>query len=83
VKSLAISLMMGTEMSPETSVIFNRLTRLIAQEDFINLAAVKVPGFIKTAVLAGKRHFLCFRADSGARNNDYNNENGVFSAVRG
>jgi hypothetical protein len=28
--------MMGTEMVPEKSVIFNQLTWLIAQEDFIN-----------------------------------------------
>jgi hypothetical protein len=28
--------MMGTEMVPETSVMFNQLARLIAQEDFIN-----------------------------------------------
>jgi hypothetical protein len=30
-------LMMGTELVPETSVIFNQLTRLIAREDFINV----------------------------------------------
>jgi hypothetical protein len=31
--------MMGTELVPET-LIFNQLTQLIAQEDFINLAAI-------------------------------------------
>jgi hypothetical protein len=35
------TMMMGTEMVLETSVIFKLLTRLIAREDFINLAAVK------------------------------------------
>jgi hypothetical protein len=34
------TLVMGTEMVPEISVIFNQLTRLIAQEDF-TLATVK------------------------------------------
>jgi hypothetical protein len=29
-------LMMGTEMVPEMSVMFNQLTWLVAQEDFIN-----------------------------------------------
>jgi hypothetical protein len=29
------TLMMGTEMVPETSVIFKQLTRLITREDFI------------------------------------------------
>jgi hypothetical protein len=32
------ALMMGTEMVPETSVIFNQLTWLIAQEYFINVS---------------------------------------------
>jgi hypothetical protein len=32
------ALMMGTEMVPETSVIFNQLTRLTAWEDFINVS---------------------------------------------
>jgi hypothetical protein len=35
--------MMGTEMVPETSVIFNQPTR----EDFINLAAVKASDLTK------------------------------------
>jgi hypothetical protein len=30
--------MMGTELVPETSVIFNLLTLLIAREDFINFS---------------------------------------------
>jgi hypothetical protein len=30
------TLMIGTEIVPETSVIFNQLTRLITREDFIN-----------------------------------------------
>jgi hypothetical protein len=30
------ALMMGTEMVPEKSVIFNQLTRLVAREDFID-----------------------------------------------
>jgi hypothetical protein len=34
-------LMMGTELVPETS-IFNELTRLIAQEDFINEVIITV-----------------------------------------
>jgi hypothetical protein len=32
------TLMMGTEMVPETSVIFNQLTWLIAREDYINFS---------------------------------------------
>jgi hypothetical protein len=32
-----IDLMMGTEMVPETSAIFNQLTRLIGREYFINV----------------------------------------------
>jgi hypothetical protein len=32
------TLMMGTDTVPETSVIFNQLTQLIAQEDFINFS---------------------------------------------
>jgi hypothetical protein len=31
-----VALMMGTETVPETSASFSLLTRLIAQEDFIN-----------------------------------------------
>jgi hypothetical protein len=30
-------LMMGTDMGPETSVIFKQLSRLIARKDFINV----------------------------------------------
>jgi hypothetical protein len=30
--------MLGTEMVPETSVIFNQLTRLVAWEDFIKVS---------------------------------------------
>jgi hypothetical protein len=30
--------MMGTDMVPETSVIFNQLTRLSDREDFINFS---------------------------------------------
>jgi hypothetical protein len=30
--------MMGTEMVPETSVIFNQLKWLTAQEDFMNIS---------------------------------------------
>jgi hypothetical protein len=99
VKSVAVSLMMGTETAPETSItinqllmmktenvletsiVFNRLTRQIAREDFVDLAAVKAPSLIKAAVLPGKRCLLCFRADSGIRNSEPNKENGVFSAV--
>jgi hypothetical protein len=36
--SYITALMMGTEKVPETSVIFNQLTRLIAREDFINVS---------------------------------------------
>jgi hypothetical protein len=34
-KNKPSALMKGTAMFPETSVIFNHLTRLIAREDFI------------------------------------------------
>jgi hypothetical protein len=34
-------LMMGTEMVPEMSVIFNQLALLIAQEDFFNIREVQ------------------------------------------
>jgi hypothetical protein len=34
---IIIALMMGTEMIPETSVIFNQLRWLIAREDFIGV----------------------------------------------
>jgi hypothetical protein len=30
--------MFGTELVPETSVIFNQLTRVMAREDFINVS---------------------------------------------
>jgi hypothetical protein len=35
------TLMMGTQMVPETSVTFNKLTRLITREGFISLAVVE------------------------------------------
>jgi hypothetical protein len=35
------ALMMGTEMVPETSAIFNQLAFLMAGEDFINLIHMK------------------------------------------
>jgi hypothetical protein len=31
-------LMIGTEIGPQTFVIFNQLTQLIAREDFINIS---------------------------------------------
>lgn len=34
--------MMKTKMDPETSATFNQTTRLLAREDFINTASVKV-----------------------------------------
>jgi hypothetical protein len=33
-----ITLMMGTEMVSEMQVVFNKLTQLTAQEDFINVS---------------------------------------------
>jgi hypothetical protein len=39
-------LMMGTEMVHKVSVICNWLTYLIAQENFINLAAMKISNLI-------------------------------------
>jgi hypothetical protein len=38
---------MGTEMVPETAVIFNQLAQSIAREDFINLAAKKLSDLAK------------------------------------
>jgi hypothetical protein len=35
------ALMMGTEMVPETSVIFNQLMRRTAREDYIDVSSVK------------------------------------------
>jgi hypothetical protein len=37
IQSYITALIMGTEMVPETSAIFNQLTRLIVREDFINV----------------------------------------------
>jgi hypothetical protein len=35
------AVLMGTDMVPETSVIFNQLTRLVAREDFINVSRLE------------------------------------------
>jgi len=40
IPSHIIALMIGTEMVPETSVMFKELTRLIAREDFLNIVAM-------------------------------------------
>jgi hypothetical protein len=44
--SYITALMMGTEMVPETFVVFNELTHLIVREDFINVKVVEVVSFI-------------------------------------
>jgi hypothetical protein len=40
-RKLHQTLMMGTQMVPETSVIFNQLTQLVAREDLINFGRLK------------------------------------------
>jgi hypothetical protein len=51
--------MMGTEVVPETSVVFNQFARLISQKDFFILAAVKFSD-LKLSVFINSGNFLKF-----------------------
>jgi hypothetical protein len=41
-RSYVIAVMMGTGMVPEPLVVFDELTRLLAQKDFINFTAILI-----------------------------------------
>jgi hypothetical protein len=49
---------MMTQMVPETAIIFNQSTRLIAQEDFINLASMRASDFIYVKKCLGRAVLL-------------------------